>query len=102
MKKIVFFCFTGLLFFAACRQNPENGGEEIRGDEPRSDTAIPMSNYPNEGDSGSNSRLYDGNSQSANPSNGARMTEGTHQDSQKTKADPLYKGDNSDTNKKPR
>lgn len=104
MKKIIIVCVAAMSISMSCRQNPENGGEEIRGNEQRSDTPISISNYPNQGDSGNNSRYNDGNRSSPNSSgtNGERTTEGTRQDSQKTKANPLYKGDNSDTSKKPR
>jgi hypothetical protein len=44
MKNLIIACCVGLSFFAGCRQNPENGGEEVRGDEVRSDTPMDMNN----------------------------------------------------------
>jgi hypothetical protein len=65
MKKLIVIAFIGLAAFAACNQNPENGGEEIRGNEQRSDSSMNISKYPDEGDSGSNSRLDNGNDRSS-------------------------------------
>jgi hypothetical protein len=103
MKKVIIVMSVTCILIS-CGQNPENGGEEIRSNEQRSDTPVSISNYSNEGDSGNNSRYDDGNISSSNSSgmHGERTTEGTRQDSQKTKANALYKGDNSDTNKKPK
>lgn len=104
MKGVIISAIAMLSLFIGCKQNPENGGEEIRDGEQRSDTPMTISNYPNEGaddSSGSNGqgiRQYPG----SNATPGKRTFEGTREDSQKTKANPLYKGDNSDTNKKPR
>jgi hypothetical protein len=102
MKKLILSGFIGIALLSACGGNPENGGEEVRGNEQRSDTAMRISNYPNEGDSGDNSRYDNGNNQPLNATNGIRTTEGTREDSIKTGKNPLYKGDNSDTDKKPR
>jgi len=51
MKKLSLIIFAGVCFLSACRENPENGGEEVRGDEQRSDTPLNISKYPGEGDS---------------------------------------------------
>ncbi|KAA5536162.1 hypothetical protein F0919_00385 [Taibaiella lutea] len=103
MKRFMILCSACFSLLVACNENPENGGEEVRGNEQRSDTPVSISAYPDEGDSGSNSRYDDGNTQSSKPAmSGKRTTEGTKVDSQKTRANLLYKGDNSDTSKKAR
>jgi len=100
MKKLIAASMIGLAFFA-CKQNPENGGEEIRGNEQRSDTPMNISSYPGEGASDSNG-MHTNNASSDQPGRGERDFKGTPQDSQKTHANPLYKGDNSDTGKRKR
>jgi hypothetical protein len=100
MKKLSIFIFAGICFITACNPTSDNGGQELKSNgqgQPGDSSSIQTSD--------SSANMGNNDQMTRTPGaiqQGRRTNEGTPQDSQKTRTNPLYKGNNSDTNKKPR